>query len=291
MKKMIIEVRVNEGAMREENENVPWTVEDLAVDAELCHAAGASLIHYHCRTPLGGSDNTAQTYNLAMKAIRARCDILQIPSMANVVNASASERISNLFSLSSRPDFIAIEPGCSLVDMYDSKAKQLMSTNKVFTNTFDDIRHFLDIAASEGIMPYLGSFNQSWTRAILALADMGWIKGKLPLLFVTGGPNFIAAHPATLAGLKSHIEVLPKDHQFEWFVCCHGGDLFALAEEAILSGGHVSIGLGDHPYSKMGQPSNADLVRKIVSMAKELGREIATVQDVNEMFDGCAIHS
>ena len=46
MPKVMIEVRCNEYAMRDENPNVPWSPEEIANDAVLCEDAGASIFHF-----------------------------------------------------------------------------------------------------------------------------------------------------------------------------------------------------------------------------------------------------
>jgi 3-keto-5-aminohexanoate cleavage enzyme len=46
---------------------------------------------------------------------------------------------------------------------------------------------------------------------------------------------------------------------------------------SILLGGHVRVGMEDNPYLASGKlaRSNAELVEKIVRIARELGREVA----------------
>ena len=63
------------------------------------------------------------------------------------------------------------------------------------------------------------------------------------------------------------------------------GNLFLLTEKVIKEGGHISIGLGDYPYMEMGQPTNADLIAKVVEQARSLGREVATVEDTRQMLE------
>ena len=53
MKKVIIEARVNEYAMRDMNPNVPWTVQELVDEAQRVREAGASIMHFHARTAAG----------------------------------------------------------------------------------------------------------------------------------------------------------------------------------------------------------------------------------------------
>jgi uncharacterized protein (DUF849 family) len=50
----------------------------------------------------------------------------------------------------------------------------------------------------------------------------------------------------------------------------YGGNLFGLVEAIITRGGHVSIGLGDHPYNEYGMPTNAELIRRVVDVAQSL---------------------
>jgi 3-keto-5-aminohexanoate cleavage enzyme len=54
----------------------------------------------------------------------------------------------------------------------------------------------------------------------------------------------------------------------------------------IIKGGHVRLGTQDIPYYADGVPakSNAQLVERIVRIATELGREIATPDDTRNML-------
>ena len=61
---------------------------------------------------------------------------------------------------------------------------------------------------------------------------------------------------------------------------------FSLAAAAIINGGHVRVGLEDNIYIEKGKlaQSNGELVQKIVRLAKELGREIATPKEAREIL-------
>ena len=54
----------------------------------------------------------------------------------------------------------------------------------------------------------------------------------------------------------------------------------------IIKGGHVRLGTQDVPYYADGVPakSNAQLVERIVRIATELGREIATPDDARKIL-------
>jgi 3-keto-5-aminohexanoate cleavage enzyme len=55
---------------------------------------------------------------------------------------------------------------------------------------------------------------------------------------------------------------------------------------AILLGGHVRVGLEDNLYYRKGQllRSNAEAVERIVRIARELNREIATPAQARELL-------
>lgn len=53
--KRVIEIGINEGRMRDDNPNVPFSPEEIAADAQRSYDAGAAVIHYHGRGPQGES--------------------------------------------------------------------------------------------------------------------------------------------------------------------------------------------------------------------------------------------
>ena len=61
---------------------------------------------------------------------------------------------------------------------------------------------------------------------------------------------------------------------------------FPWAAAAIIDGGHVRVGFEDNVFLSKGvlAKSNGELVAKVVRMAKELGREIATPAEAREML-------
>ena len=63
-----------------------------------------------------------------------------------------------------------------------------------------------------------------------------------------------------------------------------GANPFPVHAHAISSGGHVAIGLGDHPYPELGYPTNAQLVARVAEMARTMGREVATAAEARRML-------
>ena len=58
MDTIIIKGCLNGSRGREHNPNVPWTPEEVAQEAVRCYEAGASIVHFHARTPDAASATT-----------------------------------------------------------------------------------------------------------------------------------------------------------------------------------------------------------------------------------------
>ena len=95
---------------------------------------------------------------------------------------------------------------------------------------------------------------------------------------VNGG---ISASPRDLVFMAGSI---PQGSTFT--VSGIGRHQFPMATMAILLGGHVRVGFEDNVYISKGvlAKSNGELVEKVVRIAKELGREIATPKEAREIL-------
>ncbi|MDD4657980.1 MAG: 3-keto-5-aminohexanoate cleavage protein, partial [Eubacteriales bacterium] len=71
-----------------------------------------------------------------------------------------------------------------------------------------------------------------------------------------------------------------------WTVAGIGRTELPLGAMAIILGGHVRVGFEDNVYYKRGQlaESNAQLVQRIVRLAEELGREVATPAEARKIL-------
>ena len=61
MQKLIIEVRMNEGARKDANPHVPYTPGEIVADALACAEAGAAIVHFHARRADGSELNASRT--------------------------------------------------------------------------------------------------------------------------------------------------------------------------------------------------------------------------------------
>jgi 3-keto-5-aminohexanoate cleavage enzyme len=288
LKKLIIEVRVNEYAMRDGNPHVPWTADELGRDAKAIREAGAAVIHFHARTPDGAPAHGTGDYAAAIRAIRAASDLIVHPTLGQITVAGQEERIRHIVELARdpalRPEIAAIDTGSANIDRFDATSRTFQTAGKVYVNAHDTLMLFCRRFAEIGVRPVISAWNGPFLRSGAALMAMGLIQEPAYALLVHCEGGLLGGHPATADGLRAFLSHLPKDRRMEWTVCCKHGNLFPVAMQAIAEGGHVSIGIGDYDYPELGRPTNADLVREVARMARLIGREIATPDEARAML-------
>jgi 3-keto-5-aminohexanoate cleavage enzyme len=286
---VIIEARINEWSMRENNPNVPWTPAEIAADAEACWKAGASIVHFHPRNPDGSPSHDLQIYADSIRKIRQRCDILVHPTLGGTKFATDEDRIGPIIELSkkseTRSDFAPMDMGSTNVDMYDAIAHHFETDNKVYVNSIKTLSYIGQEIRRAGLKQLLCVWTVPCLRTIEAFIDSGLVDEPAFVCFVLTEGGIIGGHPGTIKGLESLLEFIPVGHMFEWSVCCREGNLFPGASAALERGGHVSIGLGDYHYRGLGVPTNADIIKEIVRMARLTGREPATPMETRAMLE------
>ena len=288
MQKLIIEVRVNEYAMRDENPNVPWTAEEIGRDAREIEDAGASILHFHARNADGAPSHSYEGYAAVMRAIRDAGDLLIHPTLGQITIQGDDARVAHIPRLAAdglRPDFAALDLGSTNIDRYDAERKQFVSTDKSYVNTTKSLMHFAHVFRESGVKPAVACWSAPFVRTLEPFFDMGLFTGPTWVMLIHTDHGVMGGHPPTPAGLRAFLDFMPPNRPIHWSVCSKPGNLLATAAQAIQLGGHVSIGIGDNSYKELGAPTNADLVRRIVEMARNYGREIATPEDTREMLD------
>lgn len=294
MKKLIIEVRANEYAMREGNPNVPWSAEELAQDTAECREAGAAIVHFHARGPAGEPAFGMDSYRKPIEQIRAACDMLVYPTLgAHERLVSAPERLAHILQLTQAghaPDIAPMDMGSTNADRFDAAKGWFATEERTYINSHATLRYFAEQLRGAGVKPQLVCWNVPMMRSAIAFMRAGLVD-QPAWMYLGMSEASLAHHPGTLRGLMALVDFVPRDLRVEWTVALTGANLLPLAETAIALGGHVSIGIGDHPYTELGAPRNVDLVRRIASLARDCGRALATPAETREMLGMAAARS
>lgn len=287
-KKLVIEVRINEYEMRTANPHVPWTAQEIAADAAACREAGASIVHFHARKPDGAPAFGEDAYREVIGEIRDRSDILIHSTLGGPDRiASAEDRVAHIIALSEagyRPDFAPLDMGTTNIDGFDAAAGEFRSDEAVYVNTTKTLKYFAATLNRLGIKPNMQIWNIPMLRWAEAFYRAGYVPSPLMLNFGLSAGGYMAAHPPTMRGLRAFLDFLPADMPCEWIVTLGFDSILPIAGEIIAEGGHLCIGLGDYHFRELGQPTNAELVRRIAAIAADLGCELATPAETKAML-------
>lgn len=269
MEKLIITAAIcGAEVTKKHNPNVPYTVEEIANEAEKAYKAGASIIHLHVRNDDGTPTQDKERFRTCIEAIKERCpDVIIQPSTGGAVGMTNEERLQPVYL---NPEMATLD--CGTVNF---------GGDDIFVNTENTIIYFANKMNELGIKPELEVFDKGMIDMALRLHKKGVIKGPLHFNFVMGVNGGISGEPRDLLFMA---ESIPKDAT--WTVTGIGRFEFPLATMAILMGGNVRVGFEDNVYISKGvlANSNAELVEKVVRIAKELGREIATPDEARKIL-------
>ena len=269
MEKLIITAAIcGAEVMKEHNSYVPYTVDEIATEAFKAYKAGASIIHLHVREDDGKPTQNKDRFRDVMNEIQKRCtDVIIQPSTGGAVGMSNDERLQPTLL---NPEMCTLD--CGSVNFGGSE---------VFINTEDDIKYFSERIYERGILPELECFGKSHVDQVLSLYRKKFIHDHLHFSFVLGVNGGQNGEERDFHFLR---ESIPQHATYS--VAGVGRYEFSLAELAIKYGGHVRVGLEDNIYLEKGvlAKGNADLVNKVVEIAKKYGRAIATPAEARRVL-------
>src|SRR5439155_6241241 len=153
--------------------------------------------------------------------------------------------------------------------------------NDVFMNNRELVETFARRLRDDGIVPEIEIFDMGMLDEAMRLRQMGLVSDPLHFDFVMGVPGGIGADPAHLLHM---IQYLPAGST--WSIAGMGRAQLTLGVVALAMGGHVRVGFEDNIYYRKGQlaHSNAELVARIVRIAHELDRSVATPAQAREIL-------
>ncbi len=298
MDKLIITAAITGGASPDSNPDLPKTPKEQVQATLDCFNAGASVVHLHARNPETGlGEQKAQWLEQAVLPIRERSDIL-----INVSTGGSGRRCDGdhlyekqpLESVEGRlavvpdlcanplaaPDLASFNAGSPVIDIYSQSKKEYL-LKFVMVHTFPDMVHMAETMKSCGVKPELECYDLGMINNAKVLARQGHLEEPLYFQFVLGVLGQIPATPENLIHMVSS-----KPPESPWSVCAIGLDEWPMACMAIIMGGHVRVGFEDNLYLSPGvaAKSNAQLVEKVVRLARELGREIATPEEARKIL-------
>ena len=256
---------------KEQNPNVPYTVEEIVREAKSAVDAGAAIVHLHVRHDDGTPTQSHERFQECTEAILKECpNVILIPSTGGAVGMSPDERLDST-NTNPVPEMATLDCGtCNFGD-------------EIFDNTMPTMRAFGKRMLEKGIKPEYECFEMGHLDTILTMARKGEVPGApMQFNFVLGVPG---CTPATVDNLCWLVNKIPAGST--WTATGIGRHAFTLAAPAIAMGGNVRVGFEDNLYIERGvlAKSNGELVDKVVRMAKLLGRPVATSDEAREILN------
>lgn len=251
---------------RKQQPNLPLTPDEIANAAYECYLAGASMVHIHARDKDGNPTQDYDVYKEIKEKIEDKCNIIFQPSTGGATYHTPKQRMQ---PIELKPEMATLSMGtCNFGD-------------DVFMNTEKNIKIFVNRMNELGVKPELECFEKGMVDTAVKLAKKGIINSPMHFDFVLGVPGAMGGE---LRDLLFMVESIPSGST--WTVAGIGRYQLPLNIVAITLGGHVRTGFEDNIYYKKGElaTSNAQLVKRIALISKEIGRDIATPDEARAIL-------
>jgi len=251
-------------ATKADNQNLPTTPEEIAAAAAEAHAAGAAVVHVHVRDEQGRPTADLKLARRTVGLIEDACPALvqlstgvglDVPFEARARLVEAQPRMATLNV-------------CSMTFGADE-----------FRNPPAGVRRLAERMRELNVKPELEVYDTGHLEVALALHADGLLVEPLQFSFVLGVRGGAAA---TTENLLAMVRRLPEGAI--WQVIAIGRANLDLTAIGLALGGNARTGMEDTLMLRRGVPanSNAELVTRLVRVARALEREPATVEETEQ---------
>jgi uncharacterized protein (DUF849 family) len=250
--------------MRDDTPHVPLTPAEIAEDCALCRELGVSVVHLHAREEDGTPTHRKEAYARIIAAVRERAPDL-------VVCVSCSGR--RVRELEKRSEVLELE-GDVKPDMASLTLGSMNFPGQASVNAPDVIEGLARKMADRGIRPELEAFETGMIDVSRYLLRKGILREPLYYNLLLGSRGTAALDPLNVGAM---LAALPAGAA--WGLAGIGRYQLRANVMALCSGGHVRVGLEDNIWfdeERTTLASNPMLVRRVVDIARALGRRPAT---------------
>lgn len=252
----------------ERRPNLPATPAAIVAEALAASHAGAAVVHLHARHEDGTPTQDREAY-------RGLVDALDEAGCGAIVNLSCGSaggraiRDERLGPLELAPEMASFD--CGSINFRE----------QLFEGDVPFLRRMAERFREFGVRPEVECFDTGHVGLALQLRDEGLLDEPLVMQFVLGVPG--SGVPATVAMIEHLRAMVPSN--WPWSVCAIGRPQLALNTYCILAGGHVRTGLEDNLWFRRGErATNAMLVERVVRLARELDRPVATPDEARTIL-------
>ncbi len=276
--------------------HLPITAEEIAAEAIAAAEAGAAIVHLHARDPADGRPSQdPELFKRFLPTIRERSNVVVNLTTGGSPTMSVEERLQPALQL--KPEVASLNMGSMNFGLYPMLARHKTfkfdwerpylegSEDRVFKNTFKDIRYILESCTNNATRFEIECYDISHLYTAAHFLERGLVKPPLLIQSVFGLLGGIGAHPEDVLHMKRTADRLFGD-SYLWSVLGAGRNQIPVATLSAAMGGNVRVGLEDSLWNGPGKlaKSNADQVRRAVTIIEALSLEVATPDEAREML-------
>lgn len=279
---------------------LPLTPKQIIEDAIRAADAGAASVHIHGRDPETAKPTTKpEVYREIAEGIKARRNVIVCITTGGTMYMTPEERAQVVPNL--KPELATFNMGSinfsihPIAERYKDedykypweKEFALSTKDFIFRNTFSDIEKLMEIMQANNTKPEFELYDVGHIYNLQFLIKRNIVQPPIWMQFVTGILGGIGANVYEIVHMKQTADRLIGERNYIWSVIGVGYPAeFNLATLSIIMGGHVRVGMEDNIFVEKGvlAKSNAELVEKVVKIARELGREIAAPDEARKIL-------
>ncbi len=274
---------------------LPITPPQLADEAVRVYEAGGAIAHIHVRNPETGQPSAdTELFREVATKVKSKCNIILCFTTGGSPEMTTADRARVVTTL--KPELATFNAGSLNFGMFPlaegvkefkfpwEKAFLEWTENGIFPNTFKTLREYSQLFAEANTKPELEIYDAGMINNLAFLIQRGHLKRPLHIQFVLG---VLGGIPATINNLNflynSAREALGE---FTWSTCAVSRFQFPMCTAAMIMGGNCRVGMEDNLYVSKGvlAKSNAELVEKMVRIAREFGNEPATPDEARKII-------
>lgn len=255
---------------KEMTPHVPVTTDEILRDVERCAELGATIFHVHARDEEGVPTHRKEAFAPIVQGIRALDPRLVVCVTCSGRYVSDLEKRAEVLDLEgdARPDMASLTLGSNNFPQQAS------------VNPPNVIKGLAERMAERGIRPELEVFEPGMVHFGKYLMEKDLLEEPCYANILLGNLGTAPLAPGQLGGFLS---LLPEG--WTWGVAGIGRYQLPANVMAMAAGGHVRVGVEDNIWydgDRERLATNEMLVERIVRIAGELGRPLATPDQVRE---------
>jgi 3-keto-5-aminohexanoate cleavage enzyme len=279
MEKLIVTVAQTGGIHGKDiNPALPEQPHEIAQSALDCYNAGAAICHIHARDKQGRTTGDLNVYTEIISQINAKCPIITqvgngiggIPQPDGTFKGATLTERMELTNVQPKPDMLTVNMGTFEFGYLDT-----------FENPLTWNAEFIKKSYARDIPIECECYDMSHIYNALELVRRGVLRQPVHFSLVLGIKGGMPFSPKLLSMM---VDSIPDGST--WQVITISKFQLPATVMAMCQGANIRTGLEDNIYYAKNElaKSNAQLVERMVRIAREIGREIATVDEAAQIL-------